>query len=232
MKVAVIPARGSSQRIARKNIRPFCGRPIIGYSISAARASGCFDRIIVSTDDEGIAEVARAEGAEVPFVRPAALSDDHTGTIPVIAHAIEWLTERGEKPDRVCCIYATAPFVRAEEIVRGLEQLEDTGCEYCFTVTLYAAPIQRAFRIDANGRVEMFYPENFKTRSQDLEDAYHDAAQFYWGTAKAWVEGRPIFSPRATPLILPRQRVQDIDTEEDWVRAEAMFAALGDAGQR
>jgi N-acylneuraminate cytidylyltransferase len=226
MRVAVIPARGGSKRIVGKNIRPFCGRPIIEYSIAAARSSGCFDRIIVSTDDDAIADVARAAGAEVPFTRPAELSDDHTATIPVVAHAIEWLAEADQHPDLVCCIYATAPFLRADEILLGLKMLRESRCDYCFTATGFAAPIQRAFRIDADGRVEMFSPAHFNTRSQDLEPAYHDAAQFYWGTAAAWLDARPVFSPSSVPLVLPRHRVQDIDSEEDWVRAEAMFMAL------
>lgn len=201
---------------------------MIVYSIDAAQESGCFDRIIVSTDDDEIAGVARRAGAEVPFERPASLSDDDTGTIPVIAHAIEWLMENGERPEQVCCVYATAPFLRAQDIRAGLQTLEETGCDYCFAVTRYASPIQRAFRIRQDGRTEMFSPENFETRSQDLEEAYHDAAQFYWGAAAAWLEGQPVFSAGAVPVVLPRYRVQDIDTEEDWVRAEVMFAALKD----
>jgi len=226
MRLAVIPARGGSKRIPRKNIKPFHGRPMIAWSIEAARGSGCFDRIIVSTDDAEIAAVAIAHGAEVPFMRPAALSDDHTGTIPVIAHAIEWQQTHGEAPKEVCCVYATAPFVRAEDLVRGYRVLNDTGCDYAFSVTSYAFPIQRAIRITAAGRVEMFHPEHFKTRSQDLEEAYHDAGQFYWGRSEAWLGGRPIFSQAAAPVILPRHRVQDIDTPEDWERAEWLFKAL------
>jgi pseudaminic acid cytidylyltransferase len=225
MKLAVIPARGGSKRIPHKNIKPFCGKPIIAWSIDAARQSGCFDRILVSTDDAEIAEVALAFGAEVPFVRPAELSDDHTGTIPVIAHAIRWQQQSGEAPTAVCCVYATAPFVRAEDLRRGLEVLQETGCDYAFAVTSFAFPIQRAIRITYTGRVEMFHPEHFKTRSQDLEDAYHDAGQFYWGRAEAWLAGKPIFSSDAAPVILPRHRVQDIDTPEDWERAELMFKA-------
>lgn len=232
MRLAVIPARGGSKRIPRKNIKPFHGRPMIAWSIEAARGSGCFDRIIVSTDDAEIAEVAIAHGAEVPFMRPAELSDDHTGTIPVIAHAIEWQRAHGEAPTEVCCIYATAPFVRAEDLARGYQVLTDTGCDYAFSVTSYAFPIQRAIRITAAGRVEMFHPEHFKTRSQDLEEAYHDAGQFYWGRSGAWLAGRPIFSPASAPIILPRHRVQDIDTAEDWERAEWLFKALAHSDGR
>jgi N-acylneuraminate cytidylyltransferase len=226
MRIAVIPARGGSKRIPRKNIKDFSGKPIIAWSIAAALESGCFERVVVSTDDAEIAEVSRQYGADVPFRRPAELADDHTGTIAVIAHAIKWFQHHGKQPEKVCCIYATAPFVRAEDIRRGLKVLEQTGCDYAFSVTRYASPIQRAFRITANGLVRMFYPELFNTRSQDLEEAYHDAAQFYWGHAEAWLLGKMIFSSDAAPVILPRHRVQDIDTPEDWMCAESMFKAL------
>jgi len=226
MRLAVIPARGGSKRIPRKNIRPFGGKPMIAWSIEAALQSGCFDQVVVSTDDTEIADVARAHGAAVPFMRPAELSDDHTGTIPVIRHAIEWFQRQGTAPEKVCCIYATAPFIRAEDIRKGLEILDTTGCEYAFSVTSYAFPIQRALRLTTTGRVEMFHPEHFNTRSQDLEEAYHDAGQFYWGQSSAWLAGKPIFSPAAAPVILPRHRVQDIDTPEDWERAEWMFKAM------
>lgn len=225
MKVAIIPARGGSKRIPRKNIREFAGKPMIAWSIETARASGCFDRVIVSTDDEEIAEVARQWGAEAPFVRPAALADDHTGTIPVIAHAIEWLSEHDETPDQVCCVYATAPFVQPEDLRRGLEVLQSRDVDYAFSVTSYAFPIQRALRITDDGHVTMFQPEHFATRSQDLEEAWHDAGQFYWGRAEAWRTGTPVFSEHAVPVTLPRHRVQDIDTPEDWERAEWLFRA-------
>lgn len=229
MKIAVIPARGGSKRIPGKNIRPFHGKPIIAWSIEAALASGCFDKVIVTTDDAKIAEVARQYGAETPFVRPAELSDDHTGTIPVIKHAIEWFIASGQRPEHICCIYATAPFLRAEDILRGLAQLVEYSSSFAFSVTSYGFPIQRALKINQNQRVEMFNPEHFSTRSQDLEEAFHDAGQFYWGTADAWLGETVIFSPRSCAVLLPRYRVQDIDTEEDWRRAELMFGAIGNA---
>lgn len=229
MKLAVIPARGGSKRIPRKNIRPFCGKPMIAWSIEAALISGCFDRVIVSTDDPEIADVARQFGAEAPFVRPAELADDHTPTIPVISHAVNWVQSQSERPETVCCIYATAPMLQAEDLRQGLVLLEAQQCDYVFPVTIYPFPIQRAVRITTAGRVQMFYPENFGTRSQDLEPAYHDAGQFYWGRANAWLSSRPIFSPLALPLILPGHRVQDIDTADDWQRAEWMFSYLRQA---
>lgn len=226
MRLAVIPARGGSKRIPRKNIKPFCGKPMIARSIEAALESGCFDRVIVSTDDTEIAEVARQFGATVPFMRPAELSDDYTGTVPVIRHAIEWFTASGECPDQVCCIYATAPFISEEDICQGLESLVANGCDYAFSVTSYAFPIQRAIRITPQGRVEMFQSAHFNTRSQDLEEAFHDAGQFYWGRASAWLEGKALFGLHSAPVILPRHRVQDIDTAEDWERAELMFKVM------
>jgi pseudaminic acid cytidylyltransferase len=225
-RVAVIPARGGSKRIPGKNIRPFCGKPMIAWAIAAARASGCMDRILVSTDSPEVARIAMDCGAEVPFMRPAELSDDHTGTVPVIAHAVQWLQESGVQPASVCCIYATAPFLQAGDLREGLARLESTGCDYAFSVTSYPFPIQRAIRISPAGRVQMFQPQHLQTRSQDLEPAYHDAAQFYWGRAQAWREARPIFAAGSVPVLLPRQRVQDIDTPEDWERAELMFRVL------
>lgn len=221
----MIPARGGSKRIPRKNIKPFGGRPIIAWSIAAARESELFDRIIVSTDDEEIASVARSEGAEVPFMRPAELSDDHTGTIPVIAHAVAWQNAEGEAADEVCCIYATVPFIKTADLHHGLNILRLSGAEFAFSVTSYAAPIQRALRIRCGGRVEMFDPDQFNSRSQDLEEAWHDAGQFYWGRSEAWLSDKPLFGTHAAAVPLPRYRVQDIDTQDDWERAELLYKA-------
>jgi len=226
MRLAVIPARGGSKRIPRKNIKLFAGKPMIAWSIEAALASGCFDHIIVSTDDAEIADVARAHGAEVPFMRPSELSDDHTGTIPVITHAVGWQNLHGQAATEVCCLYATAPFVQATDLQRGLQVLQSTGADYAFSVTSYVFPIQRAIRITADQRVDMFQPEHFNTRSQDLPEAWHDAGQFYWGQAQAWLAATPLFSHGSAPVPLPRHRVQDIDTPEDWERAEWLFKAM------
>lgn len=224
--IAVIPARGGSKRIPRKNIRDFCGKPMIAWSIEIARSSGLFDHVIVSTDDSEIADIAIQYEAEVPFIRPAELADDYTGTTPIIAHAIDWVNPNIGKVDYACCIYATAPFVQAEELQLGLDLLKQSGADYTFSATSYAFPIQRAIRITDEQRVEMFYPEHFNTRSQDLEEAYHDAGQFYWGRSDAWLAGKPLFTKCAAPVLLPRNRVQDIDTVEDWERAEWLFKAM------
>jgi pseudaminic acid cytidylyltransferase len=225
-RVAIIPARGGSKRIPRKNIKEFCGKPMIAWSIEAAKASGCFDKIIVSTDDAEIADVAKEWGATIPFTRPAKLSDDYAGTLPVVRHALEWLSEREAPVDYACCLYATAPFVSADDLRHGWQVIQQPGCSYAFSITSYAFPIQRAVRITEDGRVAMFNPEYFNTRSQDLEEAWHDAGQFYWGTALAWQEERPIFGEESVPVKLPRHRVQDIDTHEDWARAEWLFRAM------
>ena len=226
MKLAVIPARGGSKRIPRKNIRPFCGRPIIAWSIDAALHSGCFERIVVSTDDDEIADVARRAGAEVPFRRPAELADDHTGTIAVVRHAVQWHVDAGTPADLVCCIYPTAPFVRADDLRQGLQTLLRQQADFALSVTRFDSPIQRALRIDGRGRLSMFNPETFAIRSQDLEAAYHDAAQFYWGLAQAWQTAETLFGPQSAAVELPTSRVQDIDTPDDWRRAELMFDAL------
>jgi len=199
---------------------------MIAWSIEAALKSGCFDQVVVTTDDAEIAEVARRCGAQVPFIRPAALSDDHTGTTAVVAHAIDWFAMHSQTPEQVCCLYATAPFVSVDDLRKGLTLLTETTCDYAFSATSYAFPIQRALRINKIGRVEMFSPENFNIRSQDFEEAYHDAGQFYWGSAQAWQEKRIIFGSASAPILLPRHRVQDIDTQEDWIRAEWLFKAL------
>ena len=226
MRLAVIPARGGSKRIPRKNIKHFCGKPMLAWSIEAALKSQCFDRVMVSTDDAEIADLGRQYGAEIPFMRPPELADDKAGTIPVVRHAIEWHQAAGFQPAEVCCIYATAPFILPEDLQRGLQLLASRQAQYAFAVTSYPFPIQRAIRITAAGGVEMFQPEHFNTRSQDLEEAWHDAGQFCWGRSAAWVEGQMVFAPASVPVPLPRHRVQDIDTPEDWIRAEWMFRAL------
>jgi len=226
MRLCIIPARGGSKRIPRKNIKEFCGQAMIGYSIEAAITSQCFDKVIVSTDDQEIAKVAKSFGAEVPFIRPDALANDHAATIPVVKHAIEWFDDQGQFPTDVCCLYATAPFIQSQTLSKALQQLQESDADYCFSVTSFAFPIQRSIRITQDDKVDMFYPENFNVRSQDLEEAYHDAGQFYWGKAQAFKDELPIFSETASPYILPRYLVQDIDTMEDWIRAEAMHRVL------
>ena len=224
--VAIIPARGGSKRIPRKNIRPFVGKSIIGYSIEAALQSQLFDRVIVSTDDAEIASVAKAYGAEVPFFRPAELADDFTGTNAVVKQCLEWLNTQKYPVDYACCIYATAPFVQVKYLREGHDRLISSGKLFAFSVTSFPFPIQRAIRIAIDGSVEAICPENISTRSQDLEETFHDAGQFYWGTSDASLNDEVIYSSRSVPVVLPRYLVQDIDSLEDWRRAELMYEAL------
>lgn len=226
MNIAIIPARGGSKRIPRKNIKEFHGKPMIAYSIEAALASNCFDKVIVSTDDAEIAEVAKKYGAEVPFMRPANIADDYATTLDVIKHAIEFTEQLAWGIKNVCCIYATAPFLTPEFIQKGLQELTKSTVDYAFSATSFPFPIQRAIKLNAEQRVEMFQPEHLNTRSQDLEEAYHDAGQFYWGTADTFVGKKAIFSTKSRMILLPRKYVQDIDTPEDWDFAEKLYRVI------
>ncbi|CAN4272666.1 NeuA CMP-N-acetylneuraminic acid synthetase [Methylophilaceae bacterium] len=199
---------------------------MIAWSIEAAKSSGLFERIIVSTDDTEIAELSKQCGAEVPFTRPAELSNDFAATTEVIAHAAQWTVDQGLDLESVCCIYATAPFVQVEDIKRGCEALDSGDWDYAFTVTDFAAPIFRSFKQTEQGGLEMFFPEHFGARSQDLPAALHDAGQFYWGRPEAWIQGKRIFDNRSKPILIPRWRVQDIDTLEDWDRAEILAPVI------
>jgi pseudaminic acid cytidylyltransferase len=226
MKVAVIPARGGSKRIPKKNIKTFYGKPMIAWSIEAAVNSGIFDKVIVSTDNEEISNISLEYGAEVPFIRPDEISDDYAVTTEVIAHSANWFKKEGLEVESITCIYATAPFLDVEDLIEGINIFESESWEYVFTVTDFAAPIFRAFRQTQSGGLEMYYPEFFETRSQDLPQALHDAGQFYIARPTTWVKNKRIFDKNSRPLIIPRYRVQDIDTEEDWERAEMMAPSL------
>lgn len=223
--IAIIPARGGSKRIPRKNIKDFFGKPLIAYSIEAALKSNVFDKVIVSTDDETIAEVAKRYGAEVPFLRPKELSDDHTVTKDVIDHALSYLRSNGEEYDYLCTIYATAPLLDASYIIEGYEKLKNSDAINVFSATSMSFPIQRTFKLDENGRCEMFTPQHYYTRSQDLEEAYQDAGQFYW-TKLNKHSSEIMFGKDSIPIILPPHLVQDIDTPQDWERAEYMYKVL------
>lgn len=226
MKICVIPARGGSKRIPRKNIKPFHGKPMIAWSIEAAIESRCFDKVIVSTDDCEIAETSQAYGAEVPFLRPAGLANDYATTGDVMQHVGEILEAQFGACLSLCCLYATAPFVKASDLVEAF-RLMDSGCvEYVFAATSFEFPIQRALVVDQNLSVGMVEPQHQFTRSQDLEPRFHDAGQFYWGRSEAFVQRRPFFTERSRAFLIPRHRVQDIDSHEDWERAELMMQVL------
>lgn len=224
--IAVIPARGRSKRIPGKNIKEFCGKPMIVYSIEAAIRSGLFDQVVVSSDDAEIARIAIEYGATCPFERPAELSDDRTPTLPVIRHAIKTIeAQQQAKLELICCIYATAPFLTPPNLTEGHDSLQrDTALDFAFSVTSYAFPIQRALYVETEGgRVKMFQPNHTNTRSQDLRESYHDAGQFYWGRRSAFMNCDHFFTANSAPVILPRSQVQDIDTPEDWDCAEQLY---------
>jgi len=225
MRIAVIPARGGSKRIPRKNIKPFHGKPMIAYAVTAALDSKVFDKVIASTDDDEIAQVAQVYGAEVPFVRPAELADDHTPTVPVIAHAITACQDMGWDVQDVCCIYPGVPFISTKDLRTAHKQLLTTGARYVFPVTGFPSPIQRALRRLPDGSVKPFQPEHSATRTQDLEPGYFDVGQFYWGRKQAWLDGLNIHL-NGTTLVIPEWRVVDIDTPADWERAELVYSAL------
>lgn len=226
MNLCVIPARGGSKRIRKKNIKHFAGKPLLAHSIEAAQSSTLFEEVIVSTDDEEIATVARELGASVPFMRPHSLSDDFTGTGLVVAHAIEECGKSGLLPDFVCCIYATAPMLDSNDVAKGLHLLQSGEWSYVFSATSFESSVFRGFMQLHHGGLEMLFPEHADTRSQDLSEIYHDAGQFYWGRRQSWLDGEPVFGTHSTIVKLPRWRVQDIDTEEDWTRAELMYRAV------
>ena len=226
--VAIIPARGGSKRIPRKNLLAFDGVPMIVRSIRTALDSGLFEQVVVSTDDAEIAELALAHGAQVPFLRPAELADDFTGTAAVIVHALQQLPAF----DYACCVYATAPLLQARFLREGFELLQQHPQKsFAFSVCSFGFPVQRALTLDGQGALTALYPEFRNTRSQDLPEAFQDAGQFYWGHSEAWLRGEVLYSSASLPVILPRHLVQDIDTLQDWKRAEYLYAALKASGE-
>lgn len=227
MRVAIIPARGGSKRIPRKNINDFCGQPMLAYPIKAALNSGVVDKVVVSTDDAEIAAIAQHYGAETPFRRSKELADDYTGTSAVIRDAIQQLHAIGWQLDECACLYATTPLLSAALIRDGLQQLQQTGADYVFTSARFSFPIQRALVMTASGGVAPFDPHSISKRSQDLPPAYHDAGQLYWGKASTWLDSsKTIFGTNSRMLVLPDHLVQDIDTPEDWRRAELLYQLL------
>ena len=224
--VAIIPARGGSKRIPRKNIRVFCGKPIISYAISTALESEIFDEVIVSTDDKEIVSVSKEYGAVVYDLRPIGISDDRTGVLEVVAHELKQLAVREHFPSEVCLIYATAPMLRVEDLIASYKIFKAGDMDFVFSATEFTSPILRAFSILPNGRAKMFQPEHYQANSQDLPRAYHDAAQFCWGHPDAILDKNAvIFSERSFPFVLPANLVADIDTLDDWNIAEWLFQA-------
>ena len=220
---AIIPARGGSKRIPRKNIRQFHGRPMIAWTIDTAINSGLFSNVIVSTDDAEIAAIAQEHGAQVPFLRPADFSNDYATTKDVMRHAVTWLAKNQIESDFVCCLYATAPFLQAEDVVKGLRALQESTADYAYAVTEFDYSPHRALIKNQNGQVSLEKPELAAVRSQDLPSLVHDAGQFYWAKTETWLTQREILSSAGIGIEIPRSQAQDIDNEEDWKLAEALF---------
>lgn len=223
--LCIIPARGGSKRIPRKNIKPFMGKPIIAYSIDAALKSGVFDEVMVSTDDEEIAGVARQHGASVPFFRSAETANDYATTVDVLLEVIETYKQQGKVFDTICCLYSTAPFVTSDRLKEAYAKISD-NVDACFTMVEYSYPVQRSLRINENGRVEMRHPEHLKSRTQDLEKVYHDAGQFYYVKTKTLIEEKTVWCKKTAPLVLSELEVQDLDTLTDWQLAEMKYELL------
>ena len=227
MNIAVIPARGGSKRIPRKNIKIFNGLPVIAYAIKAAKESGVFSEVFVSTEDEEIAEVAKSFGATIPWMRSKELSEDHSTTISVMQDAVVRLKSSLIDLEYVCCIYPVTPLLQPRYIREGLEVIQSGNWDYTIAASRAGTPPQRYFSLDPVNRVEMHFPENEATRTQDFLTSYHDAGQFYFGRSSAWALGSGIFSSRSTIIEIPHELSVDIDTLDDWDYAERLFAIYG-----
>ncbi len=223
MKVAVIPARGGSKRIPRKNIKQFCGKPMIHYPIAAALECGLFDRVIVTTDCEDISSLAQAAGAEVPFVRPPELCTDTAIVADVMDHAVRWLNDNGPTVEYVCCIVATAAFLQPDYLVKGLDLARTHDVDTVVSVLPFPSPAFRAFKQDDDGRLRFIWPEYEYVQSTDLPDTFHDAAQFYWMNATRFLASKSILGQEVLPIVLPPYLACDIDTPDDWTLAELMY---------
>ena len=226
MNIAIIPARGGSKRIPRKNIKLFCNKPIIAYSIETAIKSNLFDRIIVSTDDHEIAEVSKSYGAEIPFIRSDSLSNDYATTHEVIGDSISRIKMNKNDIDNICCIYATAPLIKIEDLCSGLDKIEKEKWDVVFAAAKFSYPIFRSFKIKSTGGLDMIFPDHYFSRSQDLDHVYHDAGQFYWAKSNYWLTKQVKFNDKMSIIEIPSWRTQDIDTEDDWLRAEILYSNL------
>ncbi len=223
--VAIVPARGGSKRIPRKNIRPFLGKPILGRVLEQLHAAGCFDEVMVSTDDQEIADTARAHGASVPFMRSAQTADDHATTAAVLLEVLAAYARQGREFTHLCCVYPTAVFITPQLLRQGLQKLAGEGVDSVVPVLRVSFPIQRAFKVEA-GRLAMFQPEHMNTHSRDLPVAYHDSGQFYWLRTRSFLEQRSIYMRQSVPLVIDEMQAHDIDTEDDWRIAELKYGYL------
>ena len=231
MNIAVIPARGGSKRIPRKNINSFCGRPMIAWAIELAKNAGLFEHIIVSTDDLEIAKISTNWGAEVPFLRPPSLADDFTPTVPVMSHAVRQCMRLGWNADYFCCIYPCTPLLKYDDLIRALDCIQKKDVDFVYPVTEFQHPIQRAMRMGKTGAMEFLTPENELKRTQDFEECFHDAGQFYWGKTDAWLENKRMHTG-GLGMKIPSWRVVDIDTAADWHRAEVMKEVYDKLGSK
>ena len=232
MNIAVIPARKGSKRIKNKNIFDFCGKPIIYYSITNAIESNLFDKVIVSTDSNKIADISKSFGAEIPFKRPKEISNDYATTLDVMSHSSKWLSERFKNIESVCCIYATAPLLQIQDLVNAYTDYKTKKWNYIFSAANFNYPIQRALKKNNDGSTSMYFPDNFNLRSQDFEPAFHDAGQFYIGKLESWLRKENFFNDNSKPIIIPSWRVQDIDNFDDWQRAEKIYQLLKESEKK
>ncbi len=221
--IAIIPARGGSKRIPKKNIKNFLGKPIIAYSIELALNIKLFSKVIVSTDDQEIKDVAIKYGAEVPFIRPKEIADDFTGTHEVIGHAVKWLEDNDKKIDYVCCIYPTAPLIENDDLIKGYKTIKTGKWQSVMAATNFSYPIFRSFENLPDGGLKMIFPEHYNSRSQDLPEIYHDAALFYWAKPEIWKKKPEPYNNKNSIVKIPNCRIQDIDTLDDWKRAEIIY---------
>lgn len=230
-KIAIITARGGSKRIPRKNIKPFNGFPIIKYSIDAALNAGCFDEVMVSTDDQEIADIAAGFGATVPFIRSPKTSDDFSGTADVLKEVILDYRKLGKEFSHLCCIYPTAPFVTAAKLANGMALLLQHDADCVLPCVRYSYPIQRSLKIE-DGKAVMLWPENYLSRSQDLMPVYHDCGQFYCLKTESLLTQMKLFAEHTVPIEVSEVEVQDIDNEDDWKLAEIKYRFLEEMRNR
>lgn len=224
--IVIIPARGGSKRIPKKNIKDFLGKPIIAYSIEMAISCKLFSRVIVSTDDEEIKDVVLKYGAEVPFIRPKNIADDFTGTHEVIGHAVKYLEDTGETMDYVCCIYPTTPLIQKDDLIKGFKLIQTNKWNSVMAATNFSYPIFRSFENLRNGGLKMIFPEHYNSRSQDLPEVYHDAGLFYWAKPKVWKKKPQWYNEKNSIVKIPNYRIQDIDTPDDWKKAEMIYQII------
>lgn len=223
MNIAIIPARGGSKRIPRKNIRDFLGRPIISYPIEVAIKSKLFSKVIVSTDDEEIAKISKSYGADIPFIRKDTLSDDFTSVIEVISNAVEWLNNNQFYAENICCIFPTTPCIDEIDLINGHKKLINENWNYVFAASKNKESYFRSFKVNNNKSIEMIFPENYSSRTQDLSDTYYDAGQFYWGKNSAWVSKQKSFDKHSTIIELESWKAYDLDTLKDWNELEDLL---------